>query len=67
MTLATADAVFRAGCVLHESLHASFPRFTVDEYSGWHGHSSATAGYPGTGTDPLLNADSYTSLVMDLS
>jgi hypothetical protein len=66
-TLATTDAVYRAGCVLHESLHATFSRFTVDEYSGWHGHSGATATYPGTGTDPLLNADSYTSLVMDLS
>jgi hypothetical protein len=67
VTLATDDAVFRAGCVLHECLHAAFPRFTVDEYSGWHGHSTATATYPGAGTDPLLNADSYTSLVMDLS
>jgi Domain of unknown function (DUF4157) len=67
VTLATADVVFRAGCVLHESLHAAFPRFTVDEYSGWHGHSGATAAYPGAGTDPLLNADSYTSLVIDLA
>jgi hypothetical protein len=67
VTLATADAVFRAGCLLHESLHAAFPRFTVDEYSGWHGHSGSTATYPGAGTDPLLNADSYTTLVMDLS
>lgn len=61
------DAVFRAGCVLHESLHAAFSRFNVDEYSGWHGHSTSTGTYPGTGTDPLLNADSYTTLVMDLS
>jgi hypothetical protein len=67
VTLATPDPVFRAGCVLHESLHAAFTRFTVDEYSGWHGHSGSTATYPGTGTDPLLNADSYTSLAMDLS
>jgi hypothetical protein len=67
VTLATADAVFRAGCVLHESLHAAFSRFTIDEYSGWHGRSGSTATYPGAGTDPLLNADSYTSLVMDLS
>ena len=64
---AGADAVFRAGCVLHESLHAAFSRFTVDEYSGWHGHATGTAGYPGAGVDPLLNADSYTTLVMDLS
>jgi hypothetical protein len=60
-------ARFQAGCVLHESLHAAFSRFTVDEYSGWHGASSSTATYPGAGTDPLLNADSYTTLVMDLS
>jgi len=64
---AGSSAVFQAGCVLHESLHASFSRFTVDEYSGWHGASSSSATYPGTGTDPLLNADSYTTLVMDLS
>jgi hypothetical protein len=59
--------VFRAGCVLHESFHATFARFGVDSYSGWHGHSSSSAGYPGPGVDPLLNADSYTTLVMDLS
>lgn len=64
---APVDAIFRAGCVLHESLHAAFTGFTVDQYSGWHGHSSQTATYPGAGTDPLLNADSYTSLVIDLS
>lgn len=62
-----ADAIYRAGCLLHESLHAAFSNFTVDEYSGWHGHSGSTATYPGTGTDPLLNADSYTTLTMDLS
>jgi len=65
--VAGVDMVSRAGCVLHESLHAAFSRFTVDEYSGWHGHSGSTPTYPGAGTDPLLNADSYTSLVMDLS
>jgi Domain of unknown function (DUF4157) len=58
---------FVAGCVLHETFHATFSRFTVDEYSGWHGHSSNDATYPGAGTDPLLNADSYTTLCMDLS
>lgn len=58
---------FQAGCVLHESFHAAFSNFTVDEYSGWHGFSGSTLTYPGAGTDPLLNADSYTSLVMDLS
>ncbi len=58
---------YQAGVVLHESFHAAFSRFTPDFYSGWHGFSGATAGYPGTGTDPLLNADSYTTLVMDLS
>lgn len=61
------DWRFQAGCVLHESFHAAFSRFTVDEYSGWHGVSGSTPTYPGAGTDPLLNADSYTTLVMDLS
>ena len=64
---AAASEVFQAGCVLHESFHATFARFDVDSYSGWHGHSGSTAGYPGAGIDPLLNADSYTTLVMDLS
>lgn len=60
---------FQAGCVLHESFHAAFTGFTAvrDSYSGWHGFSGSTPGYPGVGTDPLLNADSYTTLVMDLS
>jgi len=61
------DFVYAAGCVLHESFHAAFSNFTVDEYSGWHGHSGSTPTFPGTGTDPLLNADSYTTLIMDLS
>lgn len=61
------DWRYQAGCVLHESLHAAFSNFTVDEYSGWHGASSSTPTYPGGGTDPLLNADSYTTLSMDLS
>jgi hypothetical protein len=65
--LASTSAVFKAGCVLHESFHATFGKMDVDFYSGWHGKSSSTAGYPGAGTDPLLNADSYTTLVMDLS
>jgi len=65
--VAGTSAVYQAGCVLHESFHAAFSRFNVDEYSGWHGASGSTAGYPGTGVDPLLNADSYTTLVMDLS
>lgn len=68
VTLAAGTSeVFQAGCVLHESFHATFSRFDVDAYSGWHGHSGSTPGYPGTGVDPLLNADSYTTLVMDLS
>jgi len=63
------SSVYQAGVVLHESFHAAYTGFTaaVDRYSGWHGASGATAGYPGGGTDPLLNADSYTTLVMDLS
>jgi hypothetical protein len=65
--VAGADPVYQAGCVLHESFHAAFSRFTVDEYSGWHGHSGSTPTYPGAGVEPLLNADSYTTLVMDLS
>ncbi|MGD8359185.1 MAG: DUF4157 domain-containing protein, partial [Lysobacterales bacterium] len=64
-TLATNDAVYRAGCVLHEAMHASDASMTVDSYSGWFGHSSSTAGYPGG--SPLTNADSYTTLAMELS
>jgi len=51
---------FAAGCVLHESLHAAMSFMTVDHYRG-------TEGYPGPGTDPLLNAASYTELAKDLS
>lgn len=65
VTLATADAVFRAGCVLHEAMHASDATMTADDYSGWFGHSGATAGYPGA--TPMTNADSYTTLCMELS
>lgn len=61
------SSVYQAGCVLHESFHAAFSNFTVDEYSGWHGHAGSTPTYPGRGTAPLLNADSYTTLAMDLS
>jgi hypothetical protein len=61
------DVRMPARCVLHESFHAAFTRFTVDSYSTGHGTSEATPGYPGAGVDPLLNADSYTTLVMDLS
>jgi hypothetical protein len=57
----------RARCVLHESFHATFRRFIVDVYSSGHGDNAADPSYPGTGVDPLLNADSYTTLVMDLS
>jgi hypothetical protein len=59
------DPVGRAGCVLHETFHAAFADFTVDSYSGWHGHSSSTSGYPGA--SPEKNADSYTTLAIDLS
>lgn len=61
--------IFQAGCVLHESFHAAFSRFTTahDRYSGWYGRSGSSADYPGTGIGPLLNADSYTTLAMDLS
>lgn len=65
VTLASTDAVFRAGCVLHEAMHASDASMTGDEYSGWFGHSSSTPAYPGTA--PLTNADSYTTLAMELS
>lgn len=51
---------FAAGCVLHEAMHASMSFMTVDNYQG-------KTGYPGAGTDPLLNPDSYQHLVMELS
>jgi hypothetical protein len=59
------DAYFRGGCVLHEAMHASNATMTADVYSGWLGHAKASPGYPGT--TPLINADSYTTLAMELS
>lgn len=64
-TLSGQHWIFQAGCVLHEAFHARFSNMVDDSYSGWFGHSSSTAGYPGA--SPLLNADSYTKLAMDLS
>jgi hypothetical protein len=46
--------------MLHESLHASMGFMAVDRYKG-------EPGYPGVGTEPLRNPDSYTSLAEDLS
>jgi hypothetical protein len=71
-TVSFAPAVtdrFRTRCVLHESFHAAFSRFTAahDLYSTGHGTSAASPGYPGVGIGPLLNADAYATLVMDLS
>ncbi len=51
---------FAIHCILHESFHAGMSFMTVDNYVG-------TAGYPGAGTDPLLNADSYTQFIQELS
>jgi hypothetical protein len=65
VTLASTDPYFKGGCVLHEAMHASNAIMTVDSYSGWQGHATPTAGYPGV--TPLFNADSYTTLAMELS
>jgi len=59
-----ADPIYQAGCVLHEAFHSAFADFTGDSYSGWGGHSGSTPGYPSA--NPLKNADSYTSVVIDL-
>jgi hypothetical protein len=64
-TLASTDPYFRGGCVLHEAMHASDATMTVDSYSGWQGHAQATPGYPGA--TPLINADSYVGLAIELS
>lgn len=66
-SLSSSSWIYQTGCVLHEAFHATYSRFIVDEYSGWHGHSGFTFTYPGVSTEPLLNADSYTTLIMDLS
>ena len=47
-------------CMLHESMHASMSFMTVDRYK-------TDPGYPGVGTEPLKNPDSYTFLAEDLS
>ena len=65
VTLASTDPYFKGGCVLHESMHASNAVMTEDSYSGWQGHATKTPGYPGA--NPLNNADSYTSLAIELS
>jgi hypothetical protein len=49
-----------ARCVLHEALHASMSFMTVDNYK-------EAPGFPGTGTEPLLNPASYEHLVTELS
>jgi hypothetical protein len=59
------SAVVRAGCVLHEAMHASDASMTGDSYSGWFGRAIPDAGYPGA--SPLTNADSYATLAMELS
>lgn len=61
---AGSDPIYQAGCVLHEAFHSAFSDFSGDSYSGWGGHSGSTSGYPGS--NPLKNADSYASLVIDL-
>jgi hypothetical protein len=65
-TTTAADPYFKGGCVLHEAMHASSASMDVDSYSGWLGHAAkGTAGYPGA--TPLKNADSYTTLAIELS
>jgi hypothetical protein len=62
---ARSDDVAKAGCVLHEAMHASDATMNSDSYSGWQGRAKQTPGYPGA--TPLTNADSYATLAMDLS
>ena len=45
-------AVFAADCMLHESMHAAMSFMTVDIYK-------KDATFPGVGTEPLLNSQSY--------
>jgi hypothetical protein len=67
VTLASPDPIVRAGCVLHEAMHASDASMgaAADSYSGWFGRATPTAGYPGP--TPLANADAFTTLAMELS
>jgi Domain of unknown function (DUF4157) len=65
VTVARKVPVSTAGCILHEAMHASDAAFTGDFYSGWFSHSTSTPGYPGP--TPLVNADSYATLAMELS
>jgi hypothetical protein len=67
-TISHGDARWLPRCILHEAFHAAFSRVhDAGNYSTGHGTSSPSAIYPGTGLDPLLTADTYTTLVMDLS
>jgi hypothetical protein len=63
-TLTSSNTTFRSACTLHESFHSAFSSFDHDSYSGWNGISSSTSGYPGSNS--LTNADSYTTLILDL-
>lgn len=63
-TLASTDPEFQSYCPIHEAYHAAFSSFDVDSYSGWNGHWNASSDYPGS--DPLHNADSYTTIIYDL-
>ncbi|MEO8568249.1 MAG: DUF4157 domain-containing protein, partial [Ginsengibacter sp.] len=63
-TLSSSDVEFQSYCPIHEAYHAAFSSFDADSYSGWNGHWSSTSGYPGS--DPLHNADSYTTVIYDL-
>jgi hypothetical protein len=51
---------FAADCVLHEALHAAMSFMTADVYK-------TDVGFPGVGTEPLVNSASYVELVKDLS
>jgi Domain of unknown function (DUF4157) len=64
-TNASTTPVVRLACVLHEAMHASNVIMTEDFYSGWFGLAKPDTGYPGA--SPLINADSYVTLAMELS
>ena len=56
----TLPNAFGTECLLHESFHAAMSFMSIDRYQN-------NVGYPGAGSEPLINADSYSHFIRELS